>query len=67
MTKSMNISILTATIKFIKHSERFDQAFFQPLSKKWIIHILIKLFVSEARCITTRVFALISFNLLTLI
>ena len=30
---SMNISILTATIKFIKDSERFDQPLFKMLLK----------------------------------
>ena len=33
---NMNISILTATIKFIKETERFDQPLFQILLKPFL-------------------------------
>ena len=45
---NMNISIVTATIKLIKVSEKFD-------------HNLFKVFDQEVRCITTRIFALMSY------
>ena len=35
---NMNISILTATIKFIKDTERFDQPLFKILLKLFLFH-----------------------------
>ena len=59
---NMNISILTGTIKFIKDKERFDQPLFIIL---WnhsysFIHTLF-IFLQGVRCITIRIFALISY------
>ena len=60
---NMNISILTATIKFIKDSERFDHGLINLFFNHYSNHSysLFKLFVQEVCCITTRIFALISY------
>ena len=48
---NMNIRILTATIEFIKDSERLDQHLFYPILKLFLFHSLFRLFVQEVRYI----------------
>ena len=59
---NMNTSILTATIKFIKDTERFDEPLFQILLKTFLfLHPYpYYFFFHEVRRITTRVFVLMS-------
>ena len=60
---NMDTSILTATVKFIKDSERFDQPPFKPLSKPFLfIYSHLKFFAQNVCCITIRIFDLISYS-----
>ena len=61
---NINISILTAIIKFIKDSERFDQpllTFIKTIHSYCFTHTLFNLFIQEFRCVTTRIYI---FNLI---
>ena len=61
---NININILTATIKFIKDSEGFDQLLFLSIIKTYpFIQTIFKLLAQEVCCITTRTFVLISYTL----
>ena len=59
----MNVSILTATIRFIKDTERFYQPLFSNITKTILIplSILHYYFFREVLCITARIFALMSY------